>query len=128
MKFRANLGLLISLTLLTASGCVPLVIGAAAGAGGLTYLKGSYEKNFDKPVEKVFSAALKALNKQKMTIAKNSFTKHEAVIEFSTTEGKSGKIVIKALTEKTASISVRIGTFGDETLSRMLLTSVEANL
>ncbi len=110
------------------SGCVPLVIGAAAGAGGITYIRGAYEKNLDKPLEKVYRASLKALNKLQMTITKENVDKHEAVVEFSTKEGKPGKLVLKALTEKATNISVRIGTFGDETLSRMLLTSIEANL
>ena len=51
-KTLKNFGLMMSLgfLILMTSGCVALLVGAAAGAGGVAYVKGSLEKNFDKPV------------------------------------------------------------------------------
>lgn len=128
MKQKLTLYFLCAGAVFACLGCVPLIVGAAAGAGGISYFKGAYEKNFDKPLEQVYRATVNAIIKQSMTITKEKVQKHSAVVEFSSNNGKSGKIEITALTERASKISVRVGLFGDEALSRIILNSVEANL
>lgn len=114
--------------LLTAQGCVPLIIGAAVGAGGVAYVKGSLEQNFDKSVDQLHRASLGGLKNIKCAVRSDQIRKHLAKITFEFDDGQKGSIHIKALTERSAQIKIRVGILGDETKSHIVLNAVLKHL
>ena len=114
--------------LLTAQGCVPLLIGAAAGAGGVAWAKGSLEQNFDKTVDQLHRASLAGLRDIKCAVRNDQIRKHLAKIDFEFDDGQKGSINIKALTERSAKLKIRIGVLGDETKSHIVLNAILRHL
>ena len=114
--------------LLTTNGCVPLLIGAAAGAGGVVWVKGSLEQNFDKTVEQLHRASLAGLRDIKCTVRADQVRKHLAKITFEFDDGQKGSVNIKALTERSAKLKIRVGVLGDETKSQIALNAILRHL
>lgn len=112
---------------LSSSGCVALVAGAV-GAGGVLFFKGILEKNYDYSVAKVYKASVAACKSLDIPIHEKKIDKHNAVIKGITSDGKDVTIEVEALTERASKLKIRIGVFGDEEMSHIILTAVENKL
>ena len=59
-KFKKfSFGMMTVCLLLATSGCIPLLIGAAAGVGSIAYVKGALVQNIDEPVENLSDRRIK---------------------------------------------------------------------
>ena len=125
---KLGLSFLLTFFILSSAGCVPLLVGAAAGVGGVTYVKGALEKNFDHSVKEVHRATLKGLKDLKMFVREEKNDVHSTFIKAEFDDGKRVKIHINALTERSSKITIRIGVFGDETKSQILLNAIQKRL
>jgi hypothetical protein len=119
-KFFLTSAILITLPL---AGCIPLIVGAAAGAGGIAYVQGTLEKNFDKPVAKLQRAATAGLKDIGAIVTHEEADQHAGKIKAEFME-KEITIDIEALTEKASKIKIRVGVFGDEAISQTVLNAV----
>lgn len=113
---------------LASSGCIPLIVGAAAGAGGIAYIQGTLEQNFDKSVEKLQRAAVAGLKDLDAIVTKEEGDSHNAKIKADIFGGKDVTIDIEALTERSAKIKIRVGVFGDEETSQTILNAITKRL
>ena len=113
---------------LTAQGCVPLVLGAAAGAGGMSYIKGSVEKNIEHSIEDIHEATLKALKKLDIFVLDDDITRHEATFKAEYPNGKKVEVVVEALTERSSKIKVRVGILGDQDKGVTILNAILRHL
>ncbi len=125
-----NLGVIFitGLLALNLSGCVPLIVGAAAGAGGVVFVKGMLSKNFDVPVKGVYQASMKGLKSLKYSIYADKLKLHAAYIRAEDASGKKIYVDISALTEKASKIRIRAGIIGDELQSQAILNAIEKYL
>ena len=114
--------------LLTAQGGVPLLSGAAAGAGGVVWAKGGLEQNFDKSVDQLHRASLGGLRDIKCAVSSGQIRKHLAKIKFKFDDGQEGTINIKAMTERSSRLKIRVGILGDETKSQIVLNAILKHL
>lgn len=131
MKFsciRTVLGLLLVLAAsLAGVGCAAIVVGGATGAG-VAYSMGALKTVETTTVEKAYIAAqsaLKQLEFQETLVSKDAI---EASVEGETSAGKSVTIRIKRITDQSTEIRIRVGTFGDESLSRLILEKMRTRL
>ncbi len=125
---QAALGVVLIFSIFSVAGCVPLVVGAAAGAGGISFVKGKMVKNFDHSLTSVHKASTKALKDLGVLIRDDDVTKHEAEIKAEFDDTKKVTITIEALTERASKITVRVGVFGDEDRSRMIMDAISKKL
>lgn len=100
------------------SGCVPLVVGAAAGAGGIIWAKGALEEEFNKPMDKVYEATKAALKKLNVGILSDKKDDLSAKLEAEFADGKKVWIDITYLAPHNTKTSIRVGALGDEIRSR----------
>ncbi len=108
-------------------GCAAIVVGGATGAG-VAYSMGALKTVENTTVEKSYIAAqsaLKQLEFQETLVSKDAI---EASVEGETSAGKSVTIRIKRITDQATEIRIRVGTFGDESLSRLILEKIRAKL
>lgn len=108
-------------------GCAAVVVGGAAGAG-VAYSMGALKTVEATTVEKSYIAAqsaLKQLEFQETLVSKDAI---EASVEGETSSGKNVTIRIKWITDHATEIRIRVGTFGDEKLSRLILDKMRAKL
>lgn len=127
MLRRFFLSALLTISLAT-SGCAPLLVGAAIGAGGVAYAKGSLQQVFDEPVDKLYRAALSALRDTGCKIHSKNIRNRLAKIQFAFSDGKKGTIHIDPLTERSARLRIRVGVLGDETKSQIILNAISKHL
>ncbi len=123
-----GLGVMLLGTVLTTGGCVPLLIGAAAGAGGVVWMKGGLEQNFDNTVDQLHRASLAGLRDIRCTLRNDQIRKHLAKIDFEFDDGQKATINIKALTERSAELKIRVGVLGDEIKSHIVLNAILKHL
>lgn len=126
---RYGLALFIALpSVATFSGCVAVVAGAAAGAGTVAYVRGqltsTLAKNYD-AVERAANTALAQLQFVKTEEKKDALV---AIINARTAEDRHVEIKISRQTETLTNVRIRVGLFGDEALSRIVLDKINANL
>ena len=126
---RIMLAISLMTNVLATSGCFILALGAAVGAGGIAYVKGALTQKLDCTIEKVHKAVLKAARDTELFIISDTVNVHNAVLkgEFSEDHEKV-MIEIESLTERASQITIRVGVFGDEARSRMILSAITKRL
>lgn len=112
------------------SGCFAVAVGAAAGAGAGTvaYIRGELDATLGSGVDRTVNATDSAL--AQLGFAKVSETRDElaAGIIARTSDDKKIEIKVTKEAEGLSKVSIRIGTFGDEAISRAILDKIKANL
>jgi len=121
---KVNFNILCAVSVMTMAGCVPLIIGAAAGVGGVAYVNGSLVRNVDEPVEKVHKAALAGLKKLGLFVTSDELDKHSSTIRAQYEDAKKVRVSIEALTEYVTQVSIRVGTFGNQDESYVILDAI----
>lgn len=128
MRLMARMVWLVLLGLIpaTQSGCILAAAGAAAG--GVLYYKGDLEATVDGPPDKVIAAAEAVMKEMQYPV----ISKYGSALngQLVARTGGDKKIVIEAESLGTSSskVNIRIGTFGDESLSRHILDKIKAQL
>lgn len=110
------------------SGCVALLVGAAAGATGIAYFKGTLEANFDRSVKQIHQASIAALKDLKLIVKDEDLSQHSSKIMGEYDDGTKVQIDIEAFTEKSCKIKIRIGVFGNEEKSQIILNAIKKRL
>ena len=131
MRLSKQFILIVSLvfSVVSLSGCVALVVGAAAaGAGGYAWIKGALIKEYDVSAEKLYEATKSGLNSLAMNVTDDRADRVSAVLAADFADGKKVKINIEALTEARAQIRIRVDVFGDKSKSELVLQAIEKNL
>lgn len=107
-------------------GCIVAAVGA--GAGTVAYLRGDLEVVEAADLNTVYAAAKKAAEQLELVVTRDTKDAMSAVIVTRDAEDKKITIKLKAVTEDTTKISVRVGTFGSETKSRRIYEKIKENL
>ena len=116
---------LTSITLLT--GCAALIVGAAAGAGGVAYVQGELKVTESVSHEVAGRAAEKALQDLKFSIIKRQQDGLAAVFDARTASDQKVTIKTQRLTANSTSVGIRVGVLGDEAKSRQILGRMQAS-
>jgi hypothetical protein len=120
-------GLALALLLGAQSGCL---VAAAAGAGAATYAYASGEltAHVDAPVSEVGPAARAVFEEMGGMITTYEPGSVEAKIYARLPNDKRVEVLARPVTEKATKLNVRVGTFGDESLSRTVVEKIRAKL
>jgi hypothetical protein len=123
-----SVGIVLTAGVLGSGGCVAVAAGAVAGAGTVAYVRGQLNATVDKPFDDVARAASTAL--QQLQFIKSSEKKDAliAILTARTAEDRNVEIKVRRQSDKLTTIAIRVGLFGDETLSRIVLEKINANL
>ena len=113
--------------LIGAQGCVAIAA-AGAGVGGYAYVSGDLEKDLEAPIDQVYDAALAVMEEMQYDVLSNSKDALEARINAEQADETSVKIRLESKGESTTHTSVRIGLFGDESQSAVIMEKIEARL
>ena len=111
---------------IVAQGCVVAAVGA--GAGTIAYIKGDLEVVESKIIDVVYEATEKAVEQLGLNVSKKAKDALSATIVARDAQDKKVTIKLKATTENTTKISIRVGIFGSETKSRLIYEQIRDNL
>jgi hypothetical protein len=109
------------------SGCVAVVAGAA-GAGTVAWVQGRLDATLDANFDRAESAANRAV--AQLQFAKISEEKDALTATLTVRTAEDKKVVIKIVRVGAAAsqAQIRVGIFGDQTLSLTILEKIRANL
>jgi len=104
------------------------VVGAGAGAGTVAYVKGELKTKLNHSTTRTYQATLKAMNELKLPILERQDDAIIATIKSRFADEKSITVKIKAVTDTTCDIGIRVGEFGDQTRSQKILDTIKKYL
>ena len=108
-------------------GCA-LVAAGAVGAAGYAYYDGEMRSDVDASPQKIVSASAAALKELDIPVQSQDATSVDGRVEGKTALDKKVTVSVKRKSDTTSSVGIRVGTFGDEELSRRILDGIKAHL
>lgn len=121
-------GAVVAVLLLASSGCVPLVIGAAAGVGGYAWVKGELVHEVAAPAEKLHRAISRAMRDLKLAVYEDKGDRLSAKITAKFADGTDVNINVEAKTERSSTVKIRVGLLGDKEKSEMIFSAIKKRL
>lgn len=115
---------------LVSTGCTLLLLGgaAAAGAGTVVYVRGELQTTVDATLDGAWRASRDALKDLQMPVTAETKDGLTGKLTARTAGDKKVTIRLKKVTDTTTDLSIRMGTWGDETASRQLLEQIKKRL
>lgn len=107
------------------TGCVAA---KTAASDTVAWIRGALEVVLDNNIEDVGRAATKAVNDLKFNTVVSKVDVVSGQITAETAQGTDIGILLNKVTDRTTKVSIRVGAFGDEALSRLILDEIEKNL
>jgi hypothetical protein len=120
---------LMSMSLLL-QGCMLLVLGtgAAAGAGAVAYIKGELRVTYTAPLDRTWEATLGALNDLGYGILSSQKSDSGGEIEAKKVGQDKVTIGLSISGPGTTLVTIRVGIFGDEVISRTIQGKITSKL
>ncbi len=109
------------------SGCVAAVVGGAAagaGAGTVAYIKGELRAMEPVSFDRAWSASKGALDSMDFVITEEDRDAVKGKLLALGVDNKKVRISLKRESAKVTRVNIRVGTFGDETVSRFILEKI----
>lgn len=124
---RLAFTLLLVVTSISCSGCVLGILAAGAGAGAYVYATGDVERTYPYPIDVVWDASMASLAQLELRIVSASKDQLSGRVDAYTATGDRILLVLDGQGEVT-SISVRVNTFGNKSMSAAILHQVDSRL
>lgn len=124
-------GLLVALCLLPMlTGCALLLVGAggAAGAAGVAWVRGDLEATLNADPREIEQAAIKAFEALSIPLVSSKSSALDGEVIGRTATDTKVSIKIESTETDKSRISIRVGTFGDQQMSRRLLDEIQQQL
>ncbi len=127
---RTLAALACALILASTSGCLLVAVGAAgaAGAGTVAYIRGELDASLTGDVATLSAATTKALEELRFAKINENKSAVDAVIRARTGQDKKIDIMLNRTADNLTRVRIRVGTFGDEELSRLLFDKIKSKL
>ena len=113
---------------ISVSGCAALLLGGAAGAGSVVYVKGQLKEDIAVNVTAVHGASISALKNLNLPIIEDNYDKLSARIKSRFASGEDVWIDIESITTESSRITIRVGILGDQNKSRQILDGIHKYL
>lgn len=110
------------------SGCLAVAAGAAAGGGTFAYMQGEMSTTFEAPIEKVWEATHRAVESLEFTIESDARDALQGRVNVRQADNTRIRISLERQTDDLTDVRVRVGIFGDEAKSRLILDRIRSNL
>lgn len=111
--------------LLLTSGCVAA---RTAANDTVAWIRGALEVVLDNPIEQVGRATTRAVNDLKFSNVVSKVDVVTGEITAETAQGTDIGIRLNKVSDRATKVSISVGAFGDEALSRLILDEIKKNL
>jgi len=120
---------LLGIILISTSGCVAaLLVGGGAGAGTVAYLKGELKSTEEASIGQVWQAAQKAMKDLEFVVTSEERNDLSAKLIAHGSDDTKIEINLESVSAKLTTVKIRVGVFGDESLSRLTLERIKKHL
>ncbi|MEP9411642.1 MAG: DUF3568 family protein [Candidatus Brocadia sp.] len=122
-------GILLGIILLSNCGCVAaLLVGGGAGAGTVAYLKGELKSTEEASIGQVWHAAQKAMKDLEFAVTSEEKDALSAKLIARGAGDTKVEINLERVSENLTTVRIRVGVFGDESLSRLILERIKKHI
>lgn len=129
MKTLTSIGVLCALALLLTIGAGCVAIAAGAGAGGtVAYIRGDLEATLEADVNRATTASEAAIKELGFALVKRAVDTTGGEVIARTAQDKKVSIELERASEKVTNVRIRVGTFGDEERSQLILETIQQEL
>jgi len=130
MKIKILFLGLAAATLVLTNGCVLFLVGgaAAAGAGTVLYVDGQLKDTESASLAVVHAATLAGLRDLQIAVINDRSDAISSQVLARTATDRKIEILLAKQSPSGTEIRIRVGTFGDEQLSRLVLEKIKAHL
>jgi hypothetical protein len=130
MKTKLMIVLLMASVLAFGNGCLLLGLGAAAGAGagGYAWVNGEITTTESASLNQTWNATLAAMKDLEFPVTDQAKDALEANLTARNASNTSISIKLKNLSNASTEIRIRVGTFGDKSLSCTILNKINSRL
>ncbi len=127
--FKKTIALLVSgLLLISMSGCVAILAGAAGGVGTATWLSGKLSREVNASFERTLEATKSALKSLRLGVRKETKKEDVAQVMSNYTDGRTIWIDIHKVSESISRVEIRVGAAGDKEVARKILNRIIAKI
>jgi len=109
---RTAAAITLLVALLFTAGCAAIVVGAGAGAGVYTWIKGELIRSYAKDFTHTENAAIQSLDYLKITIDEKNQTGSETTIKARKSDGSPVTVIIRTVRYNMTEVAVRCGYVG----------------
>lgn len=122
--------ILVGIILLSCCGCELLIFGAGGGtgAGTVAYAKGRLKSTEEASLDKTWEAAQKAMDDLEFVATSKQKDALSAKLIARGANDKKVEIDLTKVSENSTEIKIRVGIFGDESASRLILDKLKKHL
>jgi hypothetical protein len=130
MKNRWFNLMLVAAALAAGAGCAVVVVGGAAavGAGTYAYVNGEFKATESASLDRTWDATLAAMKTLEFPVTSQKKDALQAELTVRNSADQRIQIKLKKLSESATEVRIRVGTFGDEPLSRLIFDKIHAEL
>lgn len=108
-------------------GCLVAAVGLGA-ASTIAYVRGDLRATESVGLDVLYEATLKAMERLELGVTSKSKDAMSAMIIARDAQDKKTTIKLKAVTDETTKLSIRVGVFGSEAKSRLIYQEIHENL
>ena len=114
-------------TMISSSGCAVVLLGAggAAGAGTVAYVGGELKSSENVSLDRAWNASQVAIGSMGFTVTSQEKDGFSGKLIARGAEDRRVTVKLKKQTDEVTQIGIRVGTFGDKTLSRQVLEEIK---
>jgi hypothetical protein len=111
------------------SGCLAVAVGAGA-AGTVAYLAGDLETDVSESIDTLYVASRQALEDLELPLIEGKTRKDalSAILVARDAQDKRVEVRLKSISDTMTELSIRVGTFGDETKAQLIYRQILKNL
>ncbi len=117
-----------AILLSSTTGCVALLVGGAAGAGAVAYQRGALVSTEAASLDTTWNACRAAVKKLEFVETLSKKDALEGTLAAKTAKDRTVTFSLHRVTDTTTELRIRVGTFGDETLTRQIHDAVRKAL
>src|SRR5574341_485332 len=120
--------MLLGILLFLSCGCVALLVGGGVGAGTVAYLRGELKSTEEASIDKTWQAAQEAIKDLEFVVTSKEEDAASAKLIARNAGDKKIEIGLKKVSDHLTRVTIRVGVFGDEPLSRLILERLKKSL
>ena len=115
----------LGLSLILSYGCAALLIGGAAGAGAVAYVGGELKSTEEVAMNRAWEAASKAMDDLEFAVTSKEKDAFLGQLIARGAGDKKIRVKVKKQSDTVTEIRIRVGIFGDESMSRQILDRIK---
>ncbi len=113
---------------LVLTGCASVQKETPTTGGPVYNALGELKNTYNKPIQQVYAATVESMKDLGINVTQSRADQLTGTVEGKLADGRTVSIDLRSLSQNSTNVIIKVGTLGDETLSRRIMDSVSSKL